>query len=99
VHDSCFGRLLATHYLLSAFVAIYVHPGETPQGWHLDDGGWADAARDACPQRMASTRSLRGAVSPLGDGGLPSPDSGARSSAPIRFAALINRGVADGRNP
>ncbi len=32
-------RLLAPHYLLSAFLAIYVHPGETPQGWHFDDGG------------------------------------------------------------
>ena len=32
-------RLLAPHYLLSAFLAINVHPGETPQGWHFDDGG------------------------------------------------------------
>jgi ectoine hydroxylase-related dioxygenase (phytanoyl-CoA dioxygenase family) len=32
-------RLLAPHYLLSAFLAIQVHPGETPQGWHFDDGG------------------------------------------------------------
>ena len=32
-------RLLASHYLLSAFLAIHVHPGETPQGWHFDDGG------------------------------------------------------------
>ena len=32
-------RLLAPHYLLSAFLAIHVHPGETPQGWHFDDGG------------------------------------------------------------
>ncbi len=32
-------RLLARHYLLSAFLAIQVHPGETPQGWHFDDGG------------------------------------------------------------
>lgn len=32
-------RLLAPHYLLSAFLAIQIHPGETPQGWHFDDGG------------------------------------------------------------
>jgi ectoine hydroxylase-related dioxygenase (phytanoyl-CoA dioxygenase family) len=32
-------RLLAPHYLLSACLAIQVHPGETPQGWHFDDGG------------------------------------------------------------
>jgi ectoine hydroxylase-related dioxygenase (phytanoyl-CoA dioxygenase family) len=32
-------RLLAPNYLLSAFLAIKVHPGETPQGWHFDDGG------------------------------------------------------------
>lgn len=32
-------RLLAPHYLLSAFLAIHVHSGETPQGWHFDDGG------------------------------------------------------------
>lgn len=31
--------LLAPHYLLSAFLAIQVHPGETPQAWHFDDGG------------------------------------------------------------
>jgi ectoine hydroxylase-related dioxygenase (phytanoyl-CoA dioxygenase family) len=32
-------RLLSRSYLLSAFLAINVHPGETPQGWHFDDGG------------------------------------------------------------
>jgi ectoine hydroxylase-related dioxygenase (phytanoyl-CoA dioxygenase family) len=32
-------RLLAPSYLLSAFLAINVHAGETPQGWHFDDGG------------------------------------------------------------
>ena len=32
-------RLLAPTYLLSAFLAINVHGGETPQGWHFDDGG------------------------------------------------------------
>src|SRR5688572_20568491 len=32
-------RLLAPHHLLSAFLAIQVHPGETAQGWHFDDGG------------------------------------------------------------
>ena len=33
-------RLLAPHYLLSAFLAIHVHPGETPQGWDsLDEEG------------------------------------------------------------
>jgi ectoine hydroxylase-related dioxygenase (phytanoyl-CoA dioxygenase family) len=30
-------RLLVTHYRLSACLAIQVHPGETPQGWHADD--------------------------------------------------------------
>src|SRR5215831_10359847 len=32
-------RLLRPSYLLSAFLAINVHPGETAQGWHFDDGG------------------------------------------------------------
>jgi ectoine hydroxylase-related dioxygenase (phytanoyl-CoA dioxygenase family) len=31
-------RLLRPHYRLSACLAIQVHPGETPQGWHFDDG-------------------------------------------------------------
>src|SRR5262245_16690609 len=31
-------RLLAPHYLLSAFLAIQVHPDQTPQGWHFHDG-------------------------------------------------------------
>jgi ectoine hydroxylase-related dioxygenase (phytanoyl-CoA dioxygenase family) len=30
-------RLLRPHYRLSACLAIQVHPGETPQGWHADD--------------------------------------------------------------
>ncbi len=30
-------RLLQPHYRLSACLAIQVHPGETPQGWHSDD--------------------------------------------------------------
>ena len=30
-------RLLQPHYRLSACLAIQVHPGETPQGWHADD--------------------------------------------------------------
>jgi ectoine hydroxylase-related dioxygenase (phytanoyl-CoA dioxygenase family) len=30
-------RLLTPHYRLSACLAIQVHPGETPQGWHADD--------------------------------------------------------------
>src|SRR5262245_56383407 len=30
-------RLLVPHYRLSACLAIQVHPGETPQGWHADD--------------------------------------------------------------
>jgi len=29
--------LLTPHYRLSACLAIQVHPGETPQGWHSDD--------------------------------------------------------------
>ncbi len=29
--------LLTPHYRLSACLAIHVHPGETPQGWHTDD--------------------------------------------------------------
>jgi ectoine hydroxylase-related dioxygenase (phytanoyl-CoA dioxygenase family) len=32
------GRLLRPHFRLSACLAIQVHPGETPQGWHFDDG-------------------------------------------------------------
>ena len=31
-------HFLRPHYLLSACLAINVHPGETPQGWHGDDG-------------------------------------------------------------
>jgi ectoine hydroxylase-related dioxygenase (phytanoyl-CoA dioxygenase family) len=31
-------RLLQRHYRLSACLAIQVHPGETAQGWHSDDG-------------------------------------------------------------
>jgi len=31
-------RLLPTNYLLSAALAINVHPGETPQPFHYDDG-------------------------------------------------------------
>jgi ectoine hydroxylase-related dioxygenase (phytanoyl-CoA dioxygenase family) len=30
-------QLLASHYRLSACLAIQVHPGETAQGWHADD--------------------------------------------------------------
>lgn len=30
-------RLLSPHYLLSAALAINVHPGETPQPFHIDD--------------------------------------------------------------
>jgi ectoine hydroxylase-related dioxygenase (phytanoyl-CoA dioxygenase family) len=30
-------QLLTPHYRLSACLAIQVHPGETPQGWHSDD--------------------------------------------------------------
>jgi len=30
-------ELLTPHYRLSACLAIQVHPGETPQGWHADD--------------------------------------------------------------
>ncbi len=29
--------LLTAHYRLSGCLAIQVHPGETPQGWHADD--------------------------------------------------------------
>ena len=31
-------QLLPKNYLLSAALAINVHPGETPQPWHIDDG-------------------------------------------------------------
>lgn len=31
-------ELLTPHYRLSACLAVQVHPGETPQGWHTDDG-------------------------------------------------------------
>ena len=30
-------KLLPPHYLLSAFLAIHVHPGETAQAFHVDD--------------------------------------------------------------
>lgn len=30
-------ELLTPHYRLSGCLAIHVHPGETPQGWHSDD--------------------------------------------------------------
>ena len=30
--------ILEPNYLLSAALAINVHPGETPQPWHIDDG-------------------------------------------------------------
>lgn len=30
-------QLLTPHYRLSGCLAINVHPGETPQGWHADD--------------------------------------------------------------
>ena len=35
---SLLDRLLEPNYLLSAFLAIQIHPGETPQNWHFDDG-------------------------------------------------------------
>ena len=34
---SVLDALLRPHYRLSACLAIQVHPGETPQGWHSDD--------------------------------------------------------------
>jgi len=34
--------LLSPGYLLSAALAINVHPGETPQPWHIDDGAGGD---------------------------------------------------------
>lgn len=34
---SLIDQLLPPHYLLSAALAINVHPGETPQRWHIDD--------------------------------------------------------------
>ena len=37
-------RLLVPHYLLSACLAIQVHPGETAQAWHADDS-YAPPAR------------------------------------------------------
>jgi ectoine hydroxylase-related dioxygenase (phytanoyl-CoA dioxygenase family) len=37
-------RLLVPHYLLSACLAIQVHPGETAQAWHADDA-YAPPAR------------------------------------------------------
>ncbi len=38
--------LLPAHYLLSALLAINIHPGETPQPWHIDDaaGGFGHPA-------------------------------------------------------
>ncbi len=39
-------QLLPPHYLLSAALAIHVHPGETPQRFHVDDdAGGAQLAR------------------------------------------------------
>ncbi len=35
---SVLDRRLPPNYLLSAALAINVHPGETPQPWHIDDG-------------------------------------------------------------
>jgi ectoine hydroxylase-related dioxygenase (phytanoyl-CoA dioxygenase family) len=32
---------LPKHYLLSALLAINIHPGETPQPWHIDDAAGA----------------------------------------------------------
>jgi ectoine hydroxylase-related dioxygenase (phytanoyl-CoA dioxygenase family) len=32
---------LPANYLLSALLAINIHPGETPQPWHIDDAGGA----------------------------------------------------------
>lgn len=32
---------LPRHYLLSALLAINIHPGETPQPWHIDDAAGA----------------------------------------------------------
>lgn len=32
---------LDRHYLLSALLAIDIHPGETPQSWHIDDAAGA----------------------------------------------------------
>jgi ectoine hydroxylase-related dioxygenase (phytanoyl-CoA dioxygenase family) len=31
------GQFLRPHFRLSGCLAIHVHPGETPQGWHSDD--------------------------------------------------------------
>jgi ectoine hydroxylase-related dioxygenase (phytanoyl-CoA dioxygenase family) len=33
--------VLPRNYLLSAALAIHVHPGETPQAWHIDDAAGA----------------------------------------------------------
>jgi ectoine hydroxylase-related dioxygenase (phytanoyl-CoA dioxygenase family) len=45
---------VAPHYLLSAFLAIHVHPGETPQGWHFDDG----VCRVPRPRPMAGVSAM-----------------------------------------
>ncbi len=47
-------ELLPPHYLLSAALAINVHPGETPQAFHIDDGAGGNSLRRPRPMQGVS---------------------------------------------
>jgi len=46
--------LLPPHYLLSAALAINVHPGETPQSFHIDDAAGGSAVKRPRPMQGVS---------------------------------------------
>jgi ectoine hydroxylase-related dioxygenase (phytanoyl-CoA dioxygenase family) len=46
--------LLPAHYLLSAAVAINVHPGETPQSFHIDDNAGGAGVKRPRPMQGVS---------------------------------------------
>ena len=46
--------LLPPHYLLSAALAINVHPGETPQSFHIDDNAGGSAVKRPRPMQGVS---------------------------------------------
>ncbi len=48
-------EFLQPGYLLSAAIAINVHPGETPQDFHIDDGGNAEVLKRPRPMVGVST--------------------------------------------
>ncbi len=47
-------ELLPPHYLLSAALAINVHPGETPQAFHIDDAAGGNSLRRPRPPQGVS---------------------------------------------